>query len=162
MTGTWSLGVLVGLPVAAAIVAALIVASRYAAHRSHTASGIMADDDRKLLRGLSIASLAATAVPVGITALTMWPYSAQYHRWEPKTGVVGSVSKRLIGDGDNGMSQRFVVSYRESGRQYGCDDTRCALIRPGDRLTLMCKREWQYSGTDGWSCNFGRVEAGRG
>lgn len=143
MTGRWSIGTLVGLPIAAIIVIALLVLA-----------GVALYGREKGIGGKFLALALGIAL---FTGWAMYPWQARYHRWEPKTGTVESVNKRLISDGDKSMSERFVVRWRGADGEYGCDDTRCALVRPGDRLTLLCKREWQYAGVDGWACNFGRV-----
>lgn len=88
-----------------------------------------------------------------LVAVGMWPYKADYHRWTAHSGTVSDVNRRMIADG-NSTSQKYVVRFTGSRQEYGCQDTRCALIRPGDRIDLACKRAWQYAGTDGWDCNF--------
>jgi hypothetical protein len=42
----------------------------------------------------------------------------------------------------------------DDGGTYGCTDTRCALVEPGDYLKLACKKAWEYGSTDGWDCRF--------
>jgi hypothetical protein len=94
-------------------------------------------------------------VAVGFAAFMYWPYQAQYLKYVPKAGVVTETNSRLISDGDKAMSQRIVVSYAD-GQQYGCDDTRCASLRTGDHVTLLCEKEYQFVGTEGWSCLWGK------
>lgn len=143
MTGTWSLGVLVGLP-AVDIVLLAVAIGAVAAWRYEDAEFIA------VILGVTIVLVALG------TVAAMWPLKAEYHRWEPKTGTVTEINRRLISDGDRSMNERIVVRYGD-GQEYGCDDTRCSLLKRGDALTLMCKREYQWTGTPDWSCNFGRV-----
>jgi hypothetical protein len=101
---------------------------------------------------------AATCITITLIIFTCawWPFDWTYHTWTTVDGQVASVDKRILGQ-DKGMSEVFLITYRDNPQQYRCDDTRCAGIHPGDQLTLSCKPEWQYAATDGWSCNF--VEA---
>lgn len=95
--------------------------------------------------GFGVLSLALVAV-------FMYPYKKEYHYWQSVNGYVASVNKRLIADGDS-MSERFVVKLAD-GRIRSCDDTRCADLKVGDPVQLECKRAWQFTGTDGWDCNW--------
>lgn len=81
--------------------------------------------------------------------------SPNYHSWNTKTGVVSQVSSRIVKE-DSGASQRFVVVL--NGQPYGIDDTRAALLKVGDRVTLRCKKEFQWGvprDAQGWACNWG-------
>lgn len=98
----------------------------------------------------------ATALIIGALGFFVdFPFSGQYHRFVPKTGVVTAVGSRFLASGTQGggSTQKFVVTM--GGRDYGCNDTRCATVRKGDRLTLMCERSWQWAGVPGWDCNWG-------
>jgi len=90
-----------------------------------------------------------------IAGVVAFPFSGQYHRYVPKTGVVTATGSRLLADGHGGSTQKFVVTI--NGQDYGCNDTRCATVKPGDDVTLMCERTWQWSGTAGYDCNWGRM-----
>ena len=58
------------------------------------------------------------------------------------------------------MEEKFVVRYEDGGgQQFGCTDTRCASVKPGDTLTLACKRAWEWAATDGYDCRFRATEA---
>lgn len=146
----WSLGVLIGGPVAAvfllASVAALLLSVR-AYHRDQAMDWL---DGPGLGLGLGIAGIVLV---LGISAIAYYPYSHDYHYWSTKTGVVAEVNKRVISH-DSGIEQRFVVRFTGSTQEYACDDTRCSLVQKGDRLELSCKRAWQYAGRDGWDCNY--------
>lgn len=80
------------------------------------------------------------------------PFDAEYHQWRDVTGEVTDVDKRLKATSGS-MEERYVVTIDGVGSR-SCDDTRCSQVNVGDTLTLTCKREWQYTGTDGYACNF--------
>lgn len=99
---------------------------------------------------------------VAVIALTLgfaWPvFDMEYHRYKPVAGTVDVVQARMLADGNGGMSQMFAVRLREDGTTYRCDDSRCSLLKSGDRLWLRCIREWQYAAQHGWACNYVRSE----
>lgn len=92
---------------------------------------------------------------IGLLGLTIgpafgyWPYKGDYHRLQPVTGVVASVDSRFLA-----ASQYVIVTYRE-GATVRCDDSRCAAIRPGETLRLLCTKEFQYGAVNGWGCRWG-------
>lgn len=137
---SWSLGVLIGLPV---FLICIVIAILFA-----IGSLIFGEYDAVL--GFLVSGGVALALIVAM-AWGFYPYKAEYHQWQTVTGEVQAVEKRLLKDGD-GMSERFVVEI--DGQQLGCDDTRCADVKVGDTASLSCKREWQYTGTDGYGCTF--------
>lgn len=146
---SWSLGVLIGLPVAVLL---MIVGVAIAV------LGSLWDD---FTPGMWIVIGTVIVVcSIGVTAFTLYPYDAEYHQWRQVDGTVAKIDKRLIGSGDK-MEDKFVVRFEGNGQQYGCDDTRCAQVVAGDALTLSCKRAWQYTGTDGYDCRFVSTEAAR-
>ncbi|MFE9099882.1 hypothetical protein [Actinomadura geliboluensis] len=146
---TPSLGTLIGLPIlllaAAAAAAAGVLLWRYRHRASRT--------DRPTVTALALGAYALTAALLIGTAIGMWPYSGEYHSWRDTTGTVQALDARLVSAGDSSMNQRFVVTFTD-GRQRACDDTRCATVKPGDRLTLKCKRAYQWGSTPGWDCNW--------
>lgn len=84
-----------------------------------------------------------------------WPLAYDYHHWVDKSGRVERVSQRLVSNGSNGMSQKFVVVI--DGKPYGIDDTRAALIHKGDMVRLRCKKAYQYGvsrSAHGWDCRW--------
>ena len=99
---------------------------------------------------------ALPVVTVGlIVVLVVWfPFSSSYNRYTPISGTVQSVSSRFLSDGSNSVNQRFAVQI--NGHTYGCDDTRCSLIRQGSEVTLLCEKEFQFNGTPGYACNWGK------
>lgn len=151
METTWSMGVLIGLPLLLIALGSCIVAWFWAGRFA----GYDADFNRKATRWVS-GTAAALLVVVGLAGF--YPYGAEYHQWRPVSGTVAKIDKRLIGNG-KGMEEKFVVVFAGDGQQYGCNDTRCASVRPGDSLAITCKRTWQFAGTDGYDCNFVSTEA---
>lgn len=80
--------------------------------------------------------------------------SDDYHSWNVKQGRVERVAKRLIAT-DNGMSERYVVTI--NGQPYGIDDTRATLVKPGDVVSLRCKKDFQWGvprSAHGWACRW--------
>lgn len=153
---TWSLGTLIWLPISALLVIGLIAFGEIAKRAREGASTY----DKGLWTGTKWCSRALALLFVIGTALGMYPYAGEYHQWRDVAGTVASIDNRLIGTGD-GMETKFVVRFADTDQQYGCDDTRCAQVREGDRLTLSCIRAWQYTGTDGYDCRFVSTEAHR-
>jgi hypothetical protein len=81
-----------------------------------------------------------------------YPYSGDYHRLQPVTGVVQAVDSRFLA-----ASQYVVVTY-DTGLTVRCDDSRCATVRTGESLQLLCTKEHQFGSplaTDGWGCRWG-------
>lgn len=104
-----------------------------------------------------------TGVSVALLLGLPWaffPWSAQYHRYVPKTGVVDNIGARFTSGTDSGDTSgaigSYVVQFAGSTTRYDCLDNRCALARRGDRLTLSCIRHFVWSGVPGWDCNFVR------
>lgn len=112
--------------------------------------------DVRVIRRWSWAPLVLIALTLGLTWWGMYPWNTEYHHWIPKSGVVARVDSRLIssGDGSGSPETKFVVMFTGDQQQYGVNDTRAAGVKQGDRLTITCVRTWQYSGTDGYDCNF--------
>lgn len=93
-----------------------------------------------------------TLVAIVLPAVLYFPYGAQYHRFVPKAGVVKQITTRFVG-GDQSTDQVFGITYA-NGNVYSCGDTRCSAVHVGDTLHLSCKRDWQYSASPGWTCNY--------
>jgi len=100
----------------------------------------------------SVAALVTLAVILG-TLAGFYPYEKEYHAYIQKVGTVKSVSKRIVGGSDGAINEKFVVKYTD-GRTFGCLDTRCALVKPGNTLVLTCIRKWDYQASDGYDCGF--------
>lgn len=152
MGDRWSLGVLVGLPLAALAALACLLAACFLFYLWRSTGDY---SDRGLFAGGFFGAVVALVATVIFTGWSMWPWVGEYHRWHTTSGTVTAISSRLIGSDTKGggTTQRFVVTLAGVG-QRSCDDTRCAEVKAGDRLTLSCKRAWQYAGTPGYDCNY--------
>jgi hypothetical protein len=146
---SWSVGFYVGivlLSLSALVYAVALGVGAFIAFRA---------DDRRS-GGYVIAG--STAVMVVILAVTWWsfyPLKAEYHQWRQHSGTVSAISSRLLSSSTGkSTEQKFVVRFVGSNLEYGVNDTRAATVKVGDQLTVTCKRTWQYSGTDGYDCNY--------
>lgn len=102
--------------------------------------------------GFIIGGVGVALITAVIALSAFWPLRYEYHFWQPKNGVVQAVSQRLVPT-DNGMEQKFVVVI--DGQPYGITDTRAALLKPGDPVSLSCKRAYQWGSADhGWDCRW--------
>lgn len=72
---------------------------------------------------------------------------------EPVTGQVDRIEKRLVSGGDS-MEEKYVVLFEGNRQEYRVDDTRAALVKSGDELTVACKRQWQWASTHGYECRW--------
>lgn len=104
-----------------------------------------------------VLAVVIAAATVGLTWWGMYPWRAEYHQWTPKAGIVDTVDSRLVPESQT-VQQKFVVAFVGDPQQYGVTDTRAAGMRAGDRLTITCVRRWQWSGSDGFDCNFVALE----
>lgn len=98
---------------------------------------------------LALAGLAGLIV-------VLFPFSGDYLSYRNETGRVSAVSSRFLSSGSGSsatVNQRYAVSILGKGT-YGCDDTRCSLIKANDTVTLSCEKEWQWHGNPGWVCSF--------
>lgn len=157
-SGSWSVGVLVGVPVTVLGVAGLVVGGLLLLRHDRKMSDGNYDKGIPKLAGIVCLAVAGLLVVLALSPAGFYPYRAEYHQWRDVSGTVVKIDKRLIGSGDK-MEDKFVVRYEGSTLQFGCDDTRCAQVEEGDSLTLSCKRAWQYTGTDGYDCRFVSTEA---
>lgn len=159
-----SLGTIVGLPIAGFLVLAFIAAFVLGTilRLQHFAGGGKKMDAHGYMnstflstRMFRIAGVVGLIVTLAITVGTYFPFSSEYHEWQTIRGTVEQVGSRLLASGDgSGSTQRFVVQFRGDSGQYSCDDTRCALVKVNDTLTISCKRAWQFTGTPGYDCNY--------
>lgn len=102
-----------------------------------------------------VAGVVALVVSWAVWLWAMWPLAYDYHHWIPVQGNIEKISKRLVSDGDKGMSQRYVVVIHE--QPYGVDDTRASLLKAGDNVSLACKREFEWGvprEANGWACRW--------
>lgn len=99
---------------------------------------------------------AVVAIVFGIFVWAAWPpYAMAYHTYQPTTITVRSISSRIIESG-NSVNQRIAV-VGTNNRIYGCDDTRCTTLQPGQTVTLMCTLLWQGNAVPGSVCNWGKL-----
>lgn len=163
-SGQWTLGVLVGLPVAAVIallmltltVGLLIFGIRnqslpdwdYSYTWSHRRFGFT---------WASVTFACLLAFCAGMV-WTYWPLSAEYHQYRPVSGTVAQVGNRFVSaGGQGGTNQKFVVTLTSGPQQYGITDTRAALLKPGDHVSLRCIRVYEYGSNDaGYDCKWGQ------
>lgn len=152
MNTSWSLGVLVALPILSLFLVSFIVGGGLLLRKRRDCD----EFDRTAYLWAAIACWTTALVMAVLMAAPTgyYPYKAEYHQWQPRSGVVAQVSKRLVGNGDSGMSEKIVVRYKDDGGEFGCEDTRCALVEVGDTLDLKCKRAWQYASVSGYDCRF--------
>lgn len=155
-SGPWSVGVYLGIPGAILSAALFIGLTFLMRHWWKTADNY----DRGMARFLTYAAGVFTVVTVMVGIAAFYPFGGEYHQFRNVSGTVEQIDNRLIGNGSGGMEDKFVVRFKGSTLQFGCDDTRCASVREGDSLVLSCKREWQYTGTDGYNCRFVSMEKG--
>lgn len=141
----WSLGILIGLPIAVVVILALIVCALLL---------FRADETEGVVLGWLLTVVVIVVVGILLSPLGYYPYEKEYHYWKPVNGTVAEVSKRIIPSGD-GISQRYVVVLEDSPQQYGIDDTRASLLKEGDTVHLSCIREWEYAAESGWACRWG-------
>lgn len=143
--GAWLPSVWLGLP---AIGLALLVCVflTFVAFWSESGGGKDAAAGCMLACVPLLAVLALVVIPL----FGYWPYKGDYHRLQPISGVVASVDSRFLA-----ASQYVVVTYRE-GETVRCDDSRCATVKVGDQLRLLCTKEFEYGAVNGWGCRWGQ------
>lgn len=108
--------------------------------------------------GTMLVGACAALVAGIILVIVAWPFSGQYHRYQPLGGTVAKVGSRLIASGTSGggSTQKFVLTFK-GGLSLGCNDTRCSNVDVGDQVTLMCERAYQLNApSPGWDCNWGQ------
>lgn len=106
-------------------------------------------DEYEFSWGIGLLSAGTLVFTIIITAWASYPYDMQYHRYKPVAGVVDKIDVRMLN-----QTQNYVVRLRGDATAYRCDDTRCALLHPGDRIELNCIRVWEYGSVDGWACKY--------
>lgn len=165
-SGQWTLGVLVGLPIAlffsflmlVLIVLTVIygVRNRTPGKRSTYKDGWdRYSDRRRAACFIGLPTFIMVAILIG-AGFAMWPWKAEYHQFRQVSGTVSAVSSRLVA-GDRSTNQKFVVILTSGPQQYGVDDTRAALLHPGDAVSLRCIRSYTYGSNDaGYDCKWGQ------
>jgi hypothetical protein len=141
--GTWSLQFIIGLILVTLTLFLLLAVAVFAAKHWNSEFGPL----------WTVGALICIPILLGVTACVTFPWESQYHRYEPKVGKVFQVDKRLVKQGE-GMQEKLVVQFADLPGQWGCEDTRCASVRPGDMLALRCIKRWDYSASEGYDCRF--------
>lgn len=136
--GTWLPTIHFGLPVFAIIAVAFLVLAVACAFAEE---------------GGMAALFVVCLLVVGVgTAVGYWPWHADYHKLQPVTGAVQAIDTRYLA-----ASQYVVVTY-QGGQIVRCDDSRCATVKPGDQLRLLCTKQHDLGSpqaVDGWACRWG-------
>lgn len=146
--GPYSQGVYIGIPVTVLLLL-LCLAAAVLFWLSRRQFG----DDWHLWTG---GALATALIVAGCFGVAWWPWDMDYHRWHEKRGTIELAEQRLLGSGD-GLNQVFVVKFAGDETLYRCDDTRCALAKPGKEIRLLCKPVNEYAAVDGWRCKYGQA-----
>lgn len=139
--GAWLPSIWLGIPVIAICVLLCIAALVLLARHSDGAV------DFWIIGWVPV--LTALALVIG-SGFGYWPYQGDYHRLQPIAGTVQAVDTRFLA-----ASQYVVVTYQD-GPTVRCDDSRCATVRPGDTLRLLCTKEFEYGAVNGWGCRWGQ------
>jgi hypothetical protein len=104
---------------------------------------------------IAILPVGILVVVLGLYTWAVWPpWDMHYHFYEPVTGTVAKVDKRMVSAGESSMEEKILVTLDGEKDQYGCTDTRCTSLEEGDHVALMCLPVWQTYGTDGFDCEF--------
>lgn len=146
-------GTLVAVLLAVLCVGVIVYCS--AALREDEGGHRLSHDDRGAARVVRLCSWLALAATVVVYVAGSWPFKHDYHWWVDKSGTVSAVSSRLIPSGDKSVQQRFVVVV--GGQPLGVDDTRASLLKPGDRVSLRCRKENEWGtpqSAHGWKCKW--------
>lgn len=143
---TWSLEVLIWLPILILLGAALLAIAVWGLKIS-----LQGVDDGL---GLFISGPASITLIllVGLMLYGYYPYEKPYHSYAKTAGTVDEIDSRLFASND--LSEKYVVRFEGSDQQYSCVDTRCANVRKGDELGLSCIRVFEYAAEDGYDCRF--------
>lgn len=149
-SGSWSLGVLIGVPVTILLVLVCL---------GVIALGALNWDDDGVIAVVLGGVVLVAVVGFALSPLGFYPYKAEYHQWREVSGEVVDIDKRLVSSGESGMEEKFVVRFDGSSQEFRVDDTRAALVEPGDQLTVACKRQWEYAATAGYVCRWIGSEA---
>ena len=109
-----------------------------------------------------IIALVITAIITGGGLVLVWfPFGYSYNHYVPISGKVQSATSRFISSGSNsGTDQVFLVVI--NGKPYKVNDTRAAQLKPGMDVTLLCEKEFQFNGTPGYDCNWGKLGLNNG
>lgn len=158
----WSMGMFIGLGVASIFVipalvifiTSLIARIRYRNRDKNSRYWNNRHEYEESL-GYIIGSGLVLVVLGGIIAMSMAPFSKEYHYYTKTEGVVVAIEERFTGDGD-ATNEEYVIQFDGSDTKYTCDSDQCALVDIGDMLVLGCIKVWDYNATDKYSCKWVR------
>lgn len=134
-----SLGMYIGIPVVAFFALICLIT---------TLIGVFGDDAGEFFWS----GLVGWVILVGVTVVAYWPFDMEFHRFYKVEGTVTDIGKRQIAQDGGGMSERYVFNF--NGQLFGVDDTRAAVVKPGDRVTIKCKRDYVWNSESGWVCRW--------
>ena len=98
--------------------------------------------------------VAGSMILWALVAIGWFPYDMDYHARREVSGEVQTIDSRLLQKGD-GMEEKFVIVFAEDpSQEYGCLDTRCASLQPGDSVALLCTLDYDMNSADGWDCGW--------
>lgn len=158
-SGQWTLGIKIGLPFA---IFGFLLFSGWAVYCTRY---WLTFDPYKyhLLDHKWAAGMWAGISWLGVVLYVMsmlfvyWPLDAAYHQYRPVSGTVDSISSRIVSSGDGGSDQNFVVTLTSGPQQYTIGDSRAALLKHGDHVSLFCVRQYDYgSNNAGYGCKWGK------
>ena len=150
----WTLAVLIWLPIAGLLILVALVFGILFLRGALQQRRSFYEDTAEYYMGAGVCLLLVLGLAIG-TAWGMWPWKAEFHRWQEVNGHVETVSSRFLPGANSGTEQKFVVVLdSHPGQPYAIQDTRAALLRKGDQVSLRCKRTYQYQSDSGWDCRW--------
>jgi hypothetical protein len=106
--------------------------------------------------GAAVAGLGCLVVSILSLAVILFPYvSMDYNLYKPYSGTVKSVGTRFLGDGKS-TTENFAIQF-ENGDIRRVDDTRASILKKGDQVTILCEPQFQWNGTSGYVCVWGKL-----
>jgi len=142
-SGTITALILVPLGLAGVGLAALLLVK---------SKGRMNDEDYWIGAGC-IALFAIPMLVLPLIGLALVGFNGDYMAYKPVSGQVEQIASRQIASG-KAMETRYV--FQIDGKPYGVDDTRAALVKTGDSVSLNCVKEFVWGSTNnGYACNWG-------
>jgi hypothetical protein len=76
------------------------------------------------------------------------PFKADYLRFQEVRGTVAQVESMRL-------EENFVLTFEGNPQPYKITDTRAALVKPGDELSLLCVKQWEWASTNhGYACKW--------
>jgi len=101
----------------------------------------------------AVALFAIPMLILPLIGLSLVGFSGDYMAYKPVSGQVEQIASRQIASG-KAMETRYV--FQINGEPYGVDDTRAALVKSGDNVSLNCVKEFVWGSTNnGYACNWG-------